>query len=187
MRPNFLLIFLFTFLQFFSTLGFSQVKLSKEEYQKIMDEKFGFRGVKLESSIQNLGSNLQLIISKDGGLIKTYRRNNESKISGKTKFQFVEYMFFKGKLLCIIIRLEGGKENSDSFATMFDSIYGPWHTVTSSGTSLVWESSKMSIQWEPNPDGDDIKFITNGLLKTEYDSYKKAKELKQNQQGLNDF
>lgn len=175
-------IALITFLFFFQ-IGYTQIIDSIEYYKTKMDQKFGFRGIKLESTVVQI-PNLKLIKKSDDGVVKTYIKTDEKEQIGNAKINYINYIFFKGKLLFIFVKLYSGAENTTNFQRIIESVYGKHHTVDNG--AYVWSSNRMVIRIYPAY-GYEVHFWTNGKLKDEYFEYEKQKQSQKMNNAINDF
>jgi len=111
------------------------------------NEPNGFRGVKAGTDIRHLK---QMMLVKDSGDLKAYKKTTEKMSMGEATIDEVRYVFEKGKFNSAIVKFRDS-ENFNALKEILSATYGGPDFVTRSGTiplRYAWIGSNVSVVLE---------------------------------------
>ena len=122
------------------------LSVAAQENKLAMDEKFGFREVKLETKLSKF-TGLQLTLKEDK--LRHFRKKNENLKLGEYKLKDITYVFDDSTLCGIIIRTEGAT-NSDGLLQILQEKYDHGSQPNEFMEEYLWESDKVMIKYMKN-------------------------------------
>lgn len=130
---------------FFLIIPFS---ISAQTNSDKVDEKFGFRDIKLESTFSSLATK-GLVKTTEDGDVKFYKLKSENLAIGEYKLSSISYVFYKGKLSQIIIESKGST-NSGGLLDLLKAQYGEGFKSNRYIEKYLWSGEKAGIYYNQN-------------------------------------
>lgn len=127
------------------------------------ENKYGFRDLKFEASIDSV-IGMKLIDSLTDGEMTYYFRKNDTLKIGNYNLQYIHYGFYDKKLAQIIIKTIGYK-NSDGVLEILRYNYGPPLQPNEFEKNFYWKQVSKSVLYDENEITNDafIYFSSNAL------------------------
>jgi hypothetical protein len=142
------------FLTFITLPAFAQ-SISASEAKKKMDAKYGFRDARFGTPVAAFKD---LILYKNEGARRMYKRKNENLALGSYHLRNVVYTFYKGELSAVLYAIVGNT-NVQGVKGLITAAYGQ---PQANKTPLEWRSQKVLMQWLPLDEGN-VFFIAESL------------------------
>lgn len=150
---------------------------------KAVDEKFGFRDIKLETTYAEF-SPKGLVKSSEDGDVKIYKLKNENLAIGDYKLQSISYVFYKEKLSQIMIETKGFA-NSNGLLEVLKSQYGEGYKSNRYIEKYLWSGSKAGLYYNQNSINKDAVLII--FSKALQEQEQKDKDEKNKKAASKDF
>ncbi|RSK39564.1 hypothetical protein [Hymenobacter perfusus] len=142
---------------------------------KVLDERYGFRGVRFESDTSALPDRT---LAEVGGTTRFYRRTGEVKQLGEGEVSSIRYGFYKGKLALVILETRG-ITNSRAILAAIQQQYGAGTRSSPFRQRYAWNGKAVTMSYDENAASNDATIFISSKklraqqLKAEYDAAKK--------------
>jgi hypothetical protein len=148
-----------------------------EVFKEKLDEKFGFRNIKLEKSFSNYPS-LKFTKIEGDGKLNSYTLNSEDKKLGDYILDKVIYVTINEKIAKIIICTKG-LNNSNGLLSVLQSAFGGGFKGNRSLNDYLWIADKTTMFFSINSvSNDGVAEISSNYLEKEIKDYKDEKAAK---------
>lgn len=123
---------------------------------RILDEKYGFNGIRFESSPEQIGG---LVPVAESEFSQLYEKENEVRRIGEIWVLSIDYNFIKRKLHRVTVRTRNGLDTGSLMAS-FKEAYGlPKAYELGSDSIFTWESEKVLLRVKKDIKGNRFKEI----------------------------
>lgn len=121
-----------------------------------LDEKYGFNGIKFESSPEEIEG---LVPVAESEFSQLYERENEVKAIGEIWVHSIDYSFVKRKLHRVTVRTRNGLDTGTLMAS-FKEAYGEPKAMGIGGDSIfIWEPEKVLLRVKKEIKSNRFKVI----------------------------
>lgn len=156
--------------------GISANQKKERPSVKNLDEKYGFRSVKLESDFSTFED---MVLKEKEGSIDFYTRTSDELTIWNYSIEPILYGFYKNKLLAIAISTKG-LSNSRGVLEVLQAQYGQGYQKNRYIKDFVWDGQKTRLTYNENSITSDSnimiisKDLSKLMFKEEGESAKKA-------------